>query len=133
MELTSAGLSFADVTEQQLDEAFADDARRGEFVILTAEDGSFLQAGGESEGPYRLEYRDAGSGKQFQATREAGKEEVKQAFLDYLRGGSAWRAQREWREMTELSRKGCARRSAAAYLFVIAGALATLGLWLART
>ncbi|MEX0728187.1 MAG: hypothetical protein WD065_18100, partial [Planctomycetaceae bacterium] len=106
MDLETAQSIFVkNATQEDIENAFADDFGRGEFIILTADDGSFIQACGEVEGPYTLEYRDALSNKQFTATLELTKEEVKQAFLHYLRGDANWRESHTWNEI-EVS-KGC--------------------------
>jgi hypothetical protein len=118
MEVSTARRSFPDATAQTLEEVFADDALRGEFITLAADDGTFLQAGGEGHGPYRLEYKEAG--KQFQAAVPLTRQEVKEAFLDYLRGGSDWRAGRDWKELP--MRQGCSQ-PAAALLLLLLGAI----------
>ena len=53
--------SSNDASEADVNRAFDDDRIRGEYIILTAPDGSFIQAAGEFEGPYVLEYCDAGA------------------------------------------------------------------------
>ena len=115
MNLTTARQRFADVTEQTIEEVFFDDSLRGEFVILEADENTFLQAGGEGDGPYTLEYKEPG--KQFRCVRPLTKQEVKEAFLDYLRGGSAWRTQREWKELA--ARKGCFKRAAVLIIMLL--------------
>jgi PAS domain S-box-containing protein len=85
------------VTPQALKEVFADDLRRGEFVILEADKNTFLQASGEGDGPFLLEYKAAG--EQYRALDQPTKDEVKEAFLDYLRGGSEWRTRRPWKQL----------------------------------
>ena len=122
MNLITARQKFGDATEQTIEEVFADDFLRGEFVILQADENTFLQAGGEGDGPYTLEYKEPG--KQFRCVRPLTKQEVKEAFLDYLRGGSAWRTQREWRELA--ARKGCFKR--AAVLLMLLGVIVWLAL-----
>lgn len=52
---TARSLEFAQVSEQQLREAFADDKGRGEFVILSQGPEVYIQASGEDDGPYVLE------------------------------------------------------------------------------
>ncbi len=97
-------ISAKNATEDDILNAFADDHGRGEFIILFADNDSFIQAAGELDDPYTLEYHDS-SGKHFIATAEVTKEEVQVAFLDYLRNGTQWRESRSWHEMK--SSKGC--------------------------
>jgi hypothetical protein len=58
MNLTTVCRRFGDVAN--LKEVFADDSLRGEFIILEADANTFLQAGGEGDGPYTLEYKERG-------------------------------------------------------------------------
>jgi hypothetical protein len=118
MKLTTAGKwpGAGDVSPQTLEDVFADDARRGEFVILEADQSTFLQASGEEDGPYVLEYREAG--EQFQAVGQLTKQEVKEAFLGYLQGGSEWRTKKEWSQLP--IRKGCFKQAALLLLLAVA-------------
>jgi hypothetical protein len=118
MNLTTARQRFADVTEQTIEEVFFDDSLRGEFAILAADENTFLQAGGEGDGPYTLEYKEAG--KQFQGVRPLMKQEVKEAFVDYFRGGSGWRTKNEWKEAA--LQKGCLKQGA--MLLLLLGVIA---------
>jgi hypothetical protein len=88
--------SSDDASEADINRAFDDDRIRGEFVILTAPNGSFIQAAGEGDGPYTLEYRDAATQEHVRAQGELTKEQVRAAFLEYLRGSSAWRSGWQW-------------------------------------
>jgi hypothetical protein len=45
------GQPVQDVTEADLQNAFANDAGRGEFIILSETDEVYIQAAGEGEGP----------------------------------------------------------------------------------
>jgi hypothetical protein len=116
MDLATARQKYRDATEQTIEEVFADDTLRGEFVILEpdADQAPFLQAGGEGDGPYTVEYKEAG--KQYQCVRQLTKQEVKEAFLDYFRGGSVWRTRNEWKEMA--CPKGCLKQVAALLLLL---------------
>jgi hypothetical protein len=114
MRLATARQRYEDVTAETVEEVFADDSLRGEFIILEAEEDAFLQAGGEGDGPYTLDYREAG--KQFRAMGELTRQEVTQAFLDYLRGGSAWHSKHEWQAVA--LQKGCLKQAAALLLLV---------------
>jgi hypothetical protein len=125
MRLESAGLSFDEASERDIDEVFDDDAGRGEFVILQAGEGRYIQAGGQGEGPYVLEYREAGSDAQYQATQPLGKAEVKAVFLDYLRHGSSWKTDRDWKAI-DVRRSGCLVPSLGLFLLF---ALRWIGWW----
>jgi hypothetical protein len=117
MKLESAGLCFDEVSERDIDEVFEDDAGRGEFVILQAGEGRYIQAAGEGEGPYVLEYREAGSDAQYRATQPLGKAEVKAVFLDCLRHGSSWKTDRDWKAI-DVPRSGCLAPSLGLFLLV---------------
>ena len=121
MDLIMAGSkAVLGVDAQLVEEILADDSRRGEFVILQVDKNTFLQASGEGDGPYVLEYKDGG--QQFQALDEPTKDEVREAFLDYLRGGSEWKTKRHWRQLA--ARRGCSQ--AAAVLVLLIGVIATI-------
>ncbi len=101
---TAQSLSARRATPEDIERAFADNSGRGEYIILTADDGSFIQAAGEMDDPYALEYHDAPSGKHFRATKDVTKEQVEAAFLEYLRGAATWKEARDWKE---LESSGC--------------------------
>jgi hypothetical protein len=96
---TAESLGFAQVTEEQLREAFRDDAGRGEFIILSQTPQAFMQAGGEGDGPYSLEYRDGDAEHHFRAGNTFRKEGVQRAFLWYLGGDARWRTEFSWQKM----------------------------------
>ena len=73
-------VSSANATETEIRNAFADDHGRGEFIILSDTDQVFIQASGEGDGPYTLEYREGGDDRHFQCARDAKKAEVEAAF-----------------------------------------------------
>ena len=98
---TAQSLRFAQVTEEQLREAFRDDARRGEFIILSQQPQTYIQAGGEADGPYRLEYRDGDADHHFQAAADYRKEDVQRAFLWYLAGDTRWQTEFPWRKQEQ--------------------------------
>jgi hypothetical protein len=88
------------VTEEDLLRVFDDDDARGGFVILTADDGSFLQAAGEGWSPYTLEFFPEKDAPQYQqATTELDKDQVRAAFRDFLHKDKKWRASFEWRDV----------------------------------
>jgi hypothetical protein len=87
------------VTEVDLRIAFANDAERGEFVILSEADEVYIQAAGEGDGPYTLEYRDGGHDRHYECTYQLDKAMVEWVFLKYLRHDETWRTQLEWRRL----------------------------------
>ena len=103
---------FSDVRADDVARIIDEDAF-GSFVILSQCDEGFIQAAnnwsadgaGEAfvarhdSDPWILEYRDAASGTQFQATRNVTLIELRTAFLDYLRGGFEWRTHFQWTEI----------------------------------
>jgi hypothetical protein len=91
-----------DITEKELLAAFLDDEARGEGIYLESDDGATLLAAGEGFGPYTLEYFPSPrSGTHLRARDELKKQEVRDAMVDYLRGGSAWRESYTWREVAD--------------------------------
>ena len=95
---TAESLSFAQVTEAQLLEAFREDLRRGEFIILSQQPEIYIQASGENEGPYRLEYRERAADHHFYAAGDYRKEDVQRAFQWYLAGDSRWQTEFPWKK-----------------------------------
>ena len=116
MELETANsISASEATEADIERCFKDDLSRGEFVILTKEDGNFLQAAGEMQGPFIVEYREVGI--QYVTTRELSKSETKEIFLEYLRGGNEWKTSYEWKKI-EL-KKGCSMKTVLFVIFAV--------------
>ncbi|HTB63098.1 MAG TPA: hypothetical protein VK737_05875 [Opitutales bacterium] len=99
MKLDAAKTGIDNVTEEQLRGVFADDRGRGEYVRLEQKDEVYLQASGEMDGPYDLEYREGDVEHHFRAEGEFRKEEVQQAFLSYLAGDEKWRKQFRWQKL----------------------------------
>lgn len=77
---TGGSLSVSDVNGQDLQEVFADDKGRGDFVILSHAPETYIQSAGEGDGPYTLEYRDGGEHHHFSAVGEFHKDDVLRAF-----------------------------------------------------
>jgi hypothetical protein len=96
---TAESLAFSAVTEEQLREAFRDDAGRGEFIILSQEPQVFIQAGGEDDGPYTLEYREGDDDHHFRAGTDLRKADALRAFLWYLAGDQRWRTDFPWQKV----------------------------------
>ena len=98
---TFEGLRIENVTEEQLREAFSDDAdaRRGEIIILSAKPQFLIQAVGKYDGPYVLEYREGDDQHHYSAGDKFWKEDVLRAFLSYLAGDSLWRTEFTWQKI----------------------------------
>jgi hypothetical protein len=96
---TAQGIASDSVSEAELIDAFQDDARRGEFIVLSQSKEVYIQAGGEQDGPYSLEYRDGNKDRHFRCNRDVSKSEVQAVFLKYLRGESSWQSQFEWEKL----------------------------------
>ncbi len=100
MKLETAGrIRHSDVSEAELVAAFQDNAGRGEFVILSQGDQVYIQAGGEGEGPYDLEYRDGDAEHHFRSNQNVSKSEVPAAFRKYLRRDPSWKADFQWEKL----------------------------------
>lgn len=110
-------------TEKDLVRIFGDDDELGGFVILTADDGSFLQAAGKRGSTWTLEfYPEKDAPRHQQATTQLDKGQLRAAFTDFLQGRTGWRTSFEWREQNE--RKGCLPGLLVVLLMVVA---ATIG------
>lgn len=92
-------IASADATEADIRRAFADDRGRGEFIILAESDEVFLQASGEDDGPYSLEYREGSADRHFRYTRDLTKAEVERAFLQYLHRAPGWKTDFPWQPL----------------------------------
>ena len=112
MILTTEELGdIPDVSAADIDQILSADSF-GKFVILSASEASFIQAGSDwqptpecqaflakhDSDPWLLEYRDEQSGRQFRAARHVTLDEVRRAFLSYL-GGGGWRRAFEWKQV----------------------------------
>jgi hypothetical protein len=103
-----------DVTEEDLLRVFDDDEARGGFVILTSDDGSFLQAAGEGSSAYTLEFFPEKDVPRYQqATTQLNKDQVRAAFTDFLCHGNTWYENLEWREIKNTGCLGVLAVSAA--------------------
>lgn len=97
MELECAGeLGRCGATEDNIKHAFLDDRGRGEFMILSRSDQEYLQAYGDGDGPFHLEYREAEEARHFRAQDEITKEEAKTTFLLYFRNDPQWKSRHPW-------------------------------------
>lgn len=96
---TAERIASAEATEADIRAAFADDHGRGEFIILSQAEQIYMQASGEGDGPYTVEYRDGGENRHFQCPQDMTKSEVETAFLQYLRSDAGWQTDHEWRQL----------------------------------
>jgi len=106
-------------TEGDLLGVLDDDRARGGFLILTADDGRFLQAAGQGWSPYTIEFFPEKNAKLYQQATNVNKDQIRSAFIDFLHGGSAWQSSFDWRQVDETKRSG---RS----LFVVVGIVLVL-------
>ncbi len=107
MELECAGkLGISDASEDTIKYAFADDTARGEFLILSRSGQEYLQAYGEGDGPFQLEYRDGEEARHFRAKDDLTKEKVKTCFLLYFRGDPAWKSPYDWEPIRNQTQNG---------------------------
>jgi hypothetical protein len=92
----SDDIAISNPTAPQLVEAIEALARAEiEFVILEQGD-AFLQAAGEGDGPYQLEYK-AGPDAPLLAVKGcADKETLRRVMLAYRRGESSWQTSQTW-------------------------------------
>lgn len=97
MELECAGnLGVSDATEDTIKHAFTDDDARGEFLILSRSSQEYLQAYGDGDGPFQLEYREGEEIRHFRTKEDVTKEEAKKTFLFYLQGNPEWKSRHQW-------------------------------------
>ena len=100
MKIEAEKMSEHVATEELVRELVRNDARRGEFMIMSddADEERFVQiacdyddVGGKSDGRFDLEYRDGKNCCLYHCTRRVSADEVERVFLDELAGRIAWR------------------------------------------
>lgn len=105
MKLNCAEFYSKEPTEEMIIDLVRNNAKRGEFMILEADDGeSFVQIAGENydaEYPdarvFTLEYREAGKDASlYHAVNDVTAAEAMEAFLSEFRGDHSWRAHHQW-------------------------------------
>jgi hypothetical protein len=102
MELkTASRISSKNVTEEELINAFQDDAGRGDFIILSQSEEVFIQAAEEGNTLYQLEYRQGDADHHFQCTQDVSKANVQSAFMKYLKGDDSWKTDFEWKPLED--------------------------------
>ena len=100
MKLTTEGrIASANVTEEELLNAFQDDTGRSEFIILTQSDQVFIQATGDYPGAFMMEYREGDNTHHFQCTQSVLKENVQSVFMKYLKEDNSWKTDFEWKQL----------------------------------
>ena len=89
------GVWVAAVTDTQVAGAI-DAMGRGDIEYVILEDGGeFLQAAGDGDGPYALQFSSASSGLQ-EVAGGVNVEAVRSAFAAYRRGERTWRDRFRW-------------------------------------
>jgi hypothetical protein len=100
MRLESANSARDNVTSADIEEFFANEELRGEFIILLQDDDHYIQAAGEKDNDCILEYRDGSGDEHYRAANILlSKAEIKQAFMDYLHGDTRWHARWKWEKL----------------------------------
>ena len=104
MKLDCAEFYSKEPTEEMIVDLVRNNEKRGEFMILEADDGeSFVQIAGEYDAAnpdacvFTLEYREAGkSAPLYHAVNDVTAAEATEAFLSEFRGDRSWRVRHEW-------------------------------------
>ena len=105
MKLNCAEFCSKEPTEEMIIDLVRNNAKRGEFMILEADDGeAFVQIAGENYDEanpdahvFTLEYREAGKDAPlYHAVNDVTAAEATEAFLSEFRGDHSWRARHEW-------------------------------------
>ena len=105
MKVETENVKATEASAELVRELMADDARRGEFMILFDEtdDENFVQVacdyddvGGKSDGCFDLEYRTGQGSPLFHCTRRVSADDVERVFLDVLEGRVGWRQDFSW-------------------------------------
>jgi hypothetical protein len=99
MLLTTGLQSISEVNEQLLRILFEDEDFPEDFVILSQAPEIYMQAAGEWEGAYSLEYRDGDGDHHFSAGDRLRKRDLERAFLWYLAGDPRWRTEFAWKKI----------------------------------
>ena len=105
VKIETENVKETEASAELVRELMADDARRGEFMILSDEtdDENFVQVacdyddiGGKSDGRFDLEYRTGHGSPLFHCTSRVGADDVERVFLDVLEGRVGWRQDFSW-------------------------------------
>jgi hypothetical protein len=101
------------VSEKHLHGVFDEEPEFGQFVVLSKENGGFIQSANMWElseecerfqeerksDPYCLEYKNEATGELFAAEGWFTLQEIKLAFVEYLRGTKRWKANKTWKRI----------------------------------
>jgi hypothetical protein len=88
--------SAADVSEADVNQTLAHQMSLCDWVSLAAPDGSYLCATFEPGDLYSLIQGNSRTNESVPAQGKLTREEVREAFLQFLRGDPRWRTSREW-------------------------------------
>ncbi|MBR1921378.1 MAG: hypothetical protein IJ829_05170 [Kiritimatiellae bacterium] len=95
MKIDAAEYSSKRATPEEIKALIADDAKRGEFMILEQDGGDFLQVAGDAAADgFTLEYSEGG--RLFRCPRPVAAGEAEGAFLDYLDRLDSWKGRFAW-------------------------------------
>lgn len=85
-----------DVSEPQLVEAL-DSMARGDVEFVILEDGdAFIQAAGQGDGAYELNYKAAGDESLYEVSGGVRADVARNALLSYRRGDGRWHIGQPW-------------------------------------
>lgn len=102
------------VTQRHLEAVFDEsETDFGKFVVLMENDSKFIQAAcvwepteecsqflqKNASDPYRLEYKEESTGEIFAADRWLPLSEIREAFIEYLRGTENWKQNKVWHKI----------------------------------
>jgi hypothetical protein len=90
---------FDPATDPHLREVLGDSYDFGAYVRLEQGKEIYMQAGGEGDGPYKLEYREGDAEHHFQAAGELRRADLLRAFSSYLAGDNRWRTEFTWQKL----------------------------------
>jgi hypothetical protein len=94
-----SGIAIPAVTEAQLAEAIAAMTRGDiEYVILESGD-AFLQAAGEGQGPYALQFSPASGAAMIEVPGGVDANTMRAVLLGYYAGDPGWRGACRWAAM----------------------------------
>ena len=97
MELSTENkIAHKEADADELVAAFVDDRGRGEFIILSQSDHVYIQASGDDDGPYVLEYREGDEANHFQCPDDLSKAQIQAAFVKYLQADESWKSDFSW-------------------------------------
>jgi len=97
--VTAERIAGDNVSEEELISAFEDDTGRGDFIILSQSEQVYMQASGEGDDPYVMEYREGDNDHHFRCAQELSKEQVRTAFMKYFKNDGSWKTDFEWRQL----------------------------------